>query len=599
MDLYRLASLGNANFTPLVLPSKSPISSFVKSTSVPPTFVCMATTQISTPSNIVRRSANYQPPIWHYDYIQSLTSVYVGESFTKRIDKLKGEVRMMFHKLVDPLERLKLIDILQRLGISYHFDDEIQRTLEGIHNANHSGKMCKKENIYATALEFRLLRQHGYSVPQEIFNSFKNEMGNFKACLCDDIEGMLCLYEASFYSIEGESILEEARDFATNQLSEYVKQGKDQNITARVNHALELPLHWRMLRLEVRWFIDVYRSREDMKPILLDLAELDFNMVQAAHQEDLKEMSRWWKGTDLGGKLSFARDRLMENFLWTVGVIFQTQFGYCRRISTKINVLITTIDDVYDVYGTLDELELFTDAVERWDTNAMDRLPYYMKICFLALHNSINEMAFDILKEQGFHIIPYLRKVWADICRSYLLEAKWYHSGYTPSLQEYIQNAWISISAPVILVHAYFLVTNPITNEGLDCLEEYPDIIRWSSMILRLADDLGTSKDELERGDVPKSIQCYMNETGASEVDAREYIKSLISETWKKMNKEGAASSPFSQTFIEIAMNLARMAQCMYQHGDGHGVEDRETKDRVLSLLIHPIPLHREQHEDH
>jgi (-)-alpha-terpineol synthase len=126
----------------------------------------------------------------------------------------------------------------------------------------------------------------------EIFSSFKNKIGGFKACLCDDIEGMLCLYEASFHSVEGESILEEARDFATKQLSEYVKQGKDQNITVRVNHALELPLHWRMLRLEARWFIDVYKSREDMNPILLDLAELDFNMVQATHQEDLKEMSR-------------------------------------------------------------------------------------------------------------------------------------------------------------------------------------------------------------------------------------------------------------------------------------------------------------------
>ena len=89
-----------------------------------------------------------------------------GESFSGQIDKLKGEVRMMFHKVVDPLERLELIDILQRLGISYHFDDEIRRTLEDIHNANHGGELCNNENIYATALEFRLLRQHGYSVPQ-------------------------------------------------------------------------------------------------------------------------------------------------------------------------------------------------------------------------------------------------------------------------------------------------------------------------------------------------------------------------------------------------------------------------------------------------
>ena len=74
-----------------------------------------------------------------------------------------------------------------------------------------------------------------------------------------------------------------------------------------------------------------------------------------------------------------------------------------------------------------------------------------------------------------------------------MLEAKWYNSGYIPSLEEYLENAWISITTPLILVHAYFMVTNPITKEALDCLEEYPKIFYWSSMILRLTDDLGTS----------------------------------------------------------------------------------------------------------
>ncbi|KAF2284340.1 hypothetical protein GH714_020875 [Hevea brasiliensis] len=355
--------------------------------------------------------------------------------------------------------------------------------------------------------------------------------------LCEDRKATLSLYEASFLSEEGESILQYARDFTTTSLKKYVEQSKDQNLSMLISHAPELPFHWRMLRLETRWFIDVYERKQEMNLLLLELAKLDFNSVQATHQDDLKYMSRWWRNTGLGEKLDFARDRIMENYLWTIGVIFEPQFSNCRRMSTKVNALIATIDDICDVYGTLDELELFTNAVQRWDVNATEQLPDYMKLCFLCLHNS-NEIAFDVLREQGVHIIPYLKKAWADICKSYLLEAKWYHSGYTPSLQEYIDNAWISISAPVILVHAYFLVKSPITNDALKCLEEYSNIIRCSSMILRLADDLGTSSDELKRGDVPKSIQCYMHETGASEEKARDHIRVLISETWNEMNKQ-------------------------------------------------------------
>ena len=99
------------------------------------------------------------------------------------------------------------------------------------------------------------------------------------------------------------------------------------------------------------------------------------------------------------------------------------------------------------------------------------------------------------------------------------------------------------------------------------------------------------TQDELKRGDVPKSIQCYMHETGASEEDAREYIKCLIGETWKKMNEDQAKDSPFSKTFIGMAINLARISQWIYQYGDGYGIPNGETKDNVLSLVIEPIPL--------
>lgn len=126
----------------------------------------------------------------------------------------------------------------------------------------------------------------------DVFHIFINKMGTVNPWLNEDIKGILCLYEASYLSVEGENILEEARDFTRNFLEEYLERTVDQNdLTAIINHAMELPLHWRMLRLEARWFIDVYERSQGMNPILLELAKLDYNMVQATYQEDLKHAS--------------------------------------------------------------------------------------------------------------------------------------------------------------------------------------------------------------------------------------------------------------------------------------------------------------------
>ncbi|GMI72393.1 hypothetical protein like AT3G25810 [Hibiscus trionum] len=187
---------------------------------------------------------------------------------------------------MEPLKKLELIDTLQRLGLSYHFQNETKRILEGIWS-DEGEFSWKKDNLYATALEFRLLRQHGYKATQEAFSSFQDKMGNFSANLCEDYN--LCAY----LSVEGEGILDTAREFAAEQLEQHLQQNKlDEHQRMAVEHALELPLHWRMSRLETRWFIDLYEKREGRNPMLLELAKLDFNIVQAVHQDDLRYASK-------------------------------------------------------------------------------------------------------------------------------------------------------------------------------------------------------------------------------------------------------------------------------------------------------------------
>lgn len=78
----------------------------------------------------------------------------------------------------------------------------------------------------------------------EVFSSCKDEIENPKAHIIDDHQytmGMLNFYEASFHMVEGETILEEARDLTTKYLNEYVKNKDDQIdvLSALVSHALE------------------------------------------------------------------------------------------------------------------------------------------------------------------------------------------------------------------------------------------------------------------------------------------------------------------------------------------------------------------------
>ncbi|OVA20913.1 Terpene synthase [Macleaya cordata] len=187
---------------------------------------CIPTSQTHVDTTIARRSANYQPNIWDEDFVQSLTSDYTSEIHTKRAEMLKEDVRHMFDEAAGvSSSSLKLIDTIQRLGLNYHFDDEIKVSLDTIMSTKDKGDVCHQENdLYTRALRFRLLRQHGYEVSQDVLKNFKEEImmrsGDLKAWTVRDVEGMLSLYKASFYAFEGEEILDEAQEFTTTHLKE-------------------------------------------------------------------------------------------------------------------------------------------------------------------------------------------------------------------------------------------------------------------------------------------------------------------------------------------------------------------------------------------
>ncbi|KAI4374086.1 hypothetical protein MLD38_012124 [Melastoma candidum] len=364
----------------------------------------------------------------------------------------------------------------------------------------------------------------------------------------------------------------------------------------------EPPLHWRVPWFDVKRQIESYEGR-GANLDLLRLAKLNFNHLQAVHQSDLGEVSRWWLDLGLMKDVDFTRDRLVESFLMALGLAHEPRFSQMRKSLAKVIVMVLVIDDVYDLFGSFQELECFTDGVNRWDPAIIEQLPKCLRVCFKAVYNVTHEIAHEIGRENHSNsVVTHLKKAWADFCNAMFVEAKWYSASHVPSLDEYLENAWVSSSGPLILSHAYFLVgdVDPVAVPGL--LQKNKDLIYNSSMIIRLCNDLATSEKEHIRGDVPSSVICHMLEANVSEDIARKHIQGLINKAWKNINElciaDGYPSPRSSRACIDVTVNAARVAHRVYQFGDSFGEQDKDIRAQILSIIIKPFTTGLDELED-
>ena len=83
----------------------------------------------------------------------------VDASMLRQHEELKGEIgSILVDVMEEPSKSLRLIDAIQRLAVEYHFQDEIEIALKKLyHNFDN-----KEDDLNTIALQFRLLRQHGF-----------------------------------------------------------------------------------------------------------------------------------------------------------------------------------------------------------------------------------------------------------------------------------------------------------------------------------------------------------------------------------------------------------------------------------------------------
>ncbi|VAH43065.1 unnamed protein product [Triticum turgidum subsp. durum] len=499
-----------------------------------------------------------------------------------RGDKLKEDINMLFESCKCTVERITLLDSVQRLGIDHHFKKQVDIALSQIIEDEFTSS-----SLHHVALRFGLLREHGLWVSSDAFNKFKNEDGSFRKDITNDPKGLLSLYNTAHLLVHSEPSLEEAISFARHHL-ELMRDSLKSPLAEQVQRALHVPLPRTLKRVETLHYISEYKHEEWHNPTLLELAKLDFNLLQHVHLKELKYLTKWWRDLYKCVGLNYARDRLVEGYIWCYAIYHEKEFAFSRIFLTKQLMLISLMDDTYDAHATIQECRQLNAAIQRWDERATSLLPNYLKRFYTELLRIFKDATTEVAICDTYHV-AYVRKAFQDLSAYYLQEVEWLHQNHKPSFKDHLSLSAMSIGSPTLCVGLMVGMGDPITREAFEWAASYPNVAITCGKIARLMDDIAAFTGGKAKGDMASSIECYMVEHRVTSEVAISKILSLLEDEWKTLNQaqfEHHSHLPVVQRIINFANSML-----VFYAGKDAYTFSINLKETVESLFVKPIPM--------
>ncbi|XP_055961652.1 ent-kaur-16-ene synthase, chloroplastic-like isoform X2 [Mercurialis annua] len=357
--------------------------------------------------------------------------------------------------------------------------------------------------------------------------------------------------------------------------------------------------------LEMRWEMEhqktcsvqllktCYGILDDHNIELLALAIQQYNMCQSLYQKEYQDLERWVKICRFE-ELNFARVMLLNCYYTNSAILCAPELADARLSITKNCVLATVVDDFFDVVGSNEELENLVQLVQRWgETSTIGYCSKQVEIIFLALEGMIKELDDIAFKHHGRSIEHHLVKIWHDLLKSMMNEAAWARVNATPSLDEYMENAYISLAlGPICHITTYFLgVTLP---EEIMTGQQINDLFKHVSLVGRLLNDLKSFKREREQGKYNSvSLRVFHSQETITEEEAIERTKGDIERYRRELlrlstqKEENLLPKPVRDFF----WNKSNVLHYFYMDNDGYSNPKIKMSNDAKLILWEPISL--------
>ncbi|KAK8548640.1 hypothetical protein V6N12_061549 [Hibiscus sabdariffa] len=544
-------------------------------------------------SDVARPLANYPQDIWGHHLLSLPFNQQEFDFYTNQVEGLKETVKdMVMDPTTDPLEKVHLINSLCRLGVSYHFESEIEEQLNHLFIILPELLNDKDYSLHTVALVFQVFRFNGYKMSCGVFSKFQDDDGKFKEEVVSDMKGMVGLYEASHFRTKGEIILDEALGFTTEHLRLLANQtSTSPHLREYIENALFRAYHYSFQRYEAKLYISFYEGEESRDDVLLKFAKFDFNRVQLLHQQELKVLLRWYKELELEAKLPHARHRMVESFFYCVGIYFEPRYAVGRNILAKQTCLIGFVDDVYEAYGFYEELKYFTDAVRRFEISAIDELPTdNQKTTYETLLSSTNEAEDVIQKEGRSYAISYVEKEWKNYAEAEEAELRWKHEAILPTFDDYLENGLYSGASLLNMTQIMLGISEADQNTYEWMTNNTNNLPRAVQICTRLYNDIVTDEVEEKRGLVTASA-CYMKQHNVSRDEAVRAFRAMIADAWKDVNENSMRLTAVPMRVMKVAVCYLRLLDFAYRDHDAYTSPRISFKRFITKVLIEPIPL--------